>query len=198
MVQMGQMLNESQIAMINFGLHYKTTTIDEYRFEMNTMFKRLKEFASKPKSFVIWRETSAQHVYSLGGEYPAQYHKDLNISYEYWEEHRGQCVAKKVYNDLVPYKWRESEIISIAEENGFRVISLEDSEFDKQIIPEEDEPVMYVLPFLDYSSERSDLHPTSTDGKCEPTHFCYYPQFWEPVWEELARILDLAKYHNKL
>jgi hypothetical protein len=198
MKQISDMMNEHSIVLLNFGLHYKIRQRNDYELEMSILFEKLIEFASKPKTVLIWRETSSQHVYSIGGEYPSEYHPDLGMTYEYWEEHRSECIQEKIFNNVVPHKWREEAIVQIAEDHGFRVVSLSDSEIDKQIIPQEDEPVLYILPFYDYSAARPDLHPTSPDNHCEPTHFCYYPQFWSPVWEELVRILDLAKYHNKL
>jgi hypothetical protein len=62
---------------------------------------------------------------------------------------------------------------------------------------------MYWLGFYDWSFSNPGMHSTEfiesqNDTMCEATHYCYSPHFWNPVWEELARVLQLAISHGRL
>lgn len=63
-------MEESDVLVINFGLHYMLKEKNIYVDEMTHFLSTLKAFANTPGKVLIWRETSAQHHLNEGGEYP--------------------------------------------------------------------------------------------------------------------------------
>jgi len=61
---------ESDILIINFGLHYLVHERKPLVADITKLFTMLKDFATLPGKVLIWRETSAQLFNSEGGEYP--------------------------------------------------------------------------------------------------------------------------------
>ena len=103
----------------------------------------------------------------------------------------GRCVDKIIYDSRITKQWREIIVRSAAKSAGFKIIEMGDEDIlAKQATGS---PLLYWLPFFDYTDQWAQLHKREADGtNCDPTHFCYSPYQWDPVNENIARILDIA------
>jgi len=106
-------------------------------------------------------------------------------------EFKGKCIPKLVFNDKVQRGWRDEAVRTVAPTLGFTVVELGDPNAEQKI--KSGNPILYILPFFKHTARRPDLHPSQgPESKCDGTHYCYYPHFWKPVVENLARIVETA------
>lgn len=54
----------------------------------------------------------------------------------------------------------------------------------KNTLANEDLRHIRVIPFHKYTMPLHNMHPTSPQSE-DCTHFCYFPQMWQPVWHVL-------------
>lgn len=80
LVQLQHLIEQVDILMLNFGLHWNSQSQSDYKIEISAILKFLSNYSDK--KIIIWRETSAQHMFSIGGEYPTTYDPDLRVSKE--------------------------------------------------------------------------------------------------------------------
>ena len=76
MTNVHQISQETDVLVINTGLHYLEA--EPYINVTKKMLKTLLPFAQK--KILIWRETTAQHVNSDGGEWPVSKFVCMHLS----------------------------------------------------------------------------------------------------------------------
>jgi len=150
------------VLFFNFGLHFHPWQISTYE---NRMFTVMNELTKHNISLLAFRETSAQHFNSNGGEY-----KGRNGS---------ECVPVDTKDSL--FGWRDRAFSAGAKLSGFRVLVADPSSKNSLSLVSRtahDEEVV-VVPFANFSAEFHDLHPN------ECTHYCSTPHLWYPLWRSL-------------
>ncbi len=72
--QLQPLLDDSDIILLNFGLHWRWKEIVSYREHMTNLLTVIRDHSrSHPEKIIIWRESSAQHHIALGGEFSIAY-----------------------------------------------------------------------------------------------------------------------------
>ena len=131
MGQVEEMLSIADVFVFNSGLHYRRSQVDKYRNQTVAWLERVFKWASGDPSrrFAVWRETSAQHRDSLGGE---------------WNTPRNSttCVPLK-WDEAHPYQWRDRLVKQWSAEVGF----------GPSAVP------LHWIPFYDFTVHLSTLHP---------------------------------------
>ena len=115
--------------------------------------------------FLQWLSKYGEHNLIFFRETAAQHWNHTNNGYfaRDGSAHDGECVALA---DSTPHKdWRNHDV--------------------KQYIRNEQlDAYFHLIPFRDITSPLHDMHPSGAEGK-DCTHYCYFPQLWQPVWNEL-------------
>lgn len=188
-----RMIRVADVIIANFGLHYDERKRWQFKTDVTQFFSLMYDFASDPSHVFIWRETSAQHWFGTGGEYHGRYSEKMRMNETTFELKRNskQCQSHIVFDEKLQPKWRTQIVKDKANQLGYSVIELGDPE--AYVKMQSNQPRLFILPFYDLSLSRPDLHPENMKEKqCDAVHFCYYPYFWKPLEENLARILDVA------
>jgi hypothetical protein len=185
------------ILFFNFGLHYLHGQHEAFQSQIGAFLQFI--ISNTTTKSLIYRETSAQHSFSVGGEYNGNYDPSLGVDRQQFNQLQSTCTnTSLVYNEQVPKMFRETWFADLVQSLGIRVVRLNDDLELKSILPSPSQVVLYILPYYEYTSPRAALHPGFFGNSCDISHYCYYPYFYFPVWEELARILELIRYHRGL
>jgi len=181
MSQMKDIIMDADVLFMNFGIHYHPYPtnqsnfkyglgyeMEEYGAMLEKFFDAFASVTSKKPVTLIWRETAAQHFEGKDGEYTGK-------------KGEHQCVESGKGGER-DSPIREQVVKEVAEKSHFRVVYLNET------LPEikKDEKILYYVPFHAFSNQFSDLHVGS--GDC--THFCQTPMLWQPIWVNLARLLN--------
>jgi hypothetical protein len=224
---------QPDVMVINFGLHYLIEGRHVYAGMVRNFLEKFRSYAlSKP---LIFRETSAQHLATDGGEWNTRPDPDWNITsekqtcqplrfversntssiYGLWDLNENDLYEEDS-SLLVPTikKWRENIIRKEALALGYRIESVDhyfpstDSEktttstagaatcqyFNSNDNSEEKTPILFIIPFYDWTEDLWDGHDFSDNEKgCEPTHFCSSPLVWEHIYNCIYGILARSK-----
>ena len=126
------MLQDTDATVINIGLHYVPSQHKDYYDMILGVLGTLKHYASvKP---LMWRQTSAQHLFADGGEWLTDDEKkapeEWNVSTARYDKEKNLCKPLRYFNHTVEAgrknltslrQWRESIVLQVAEVLGYRV-----------------------------------------------------------------------------
>ena len=173
MVQHKKIAESSDVVMINYGVHFLPLKkeVDEFRQSLESLLKVFND----SESLLMYRETSAQHFDTNGGEWEVNL-----ISAE--NEGSLKCVSIKETSDRI--KWRTKIFKDVvANSTGF---SITDSFQSEEEAREGDgHKEVAFLPYFDWTSKLLSLK----DG-VDCTHFCYTPHLYSSMWRHMRIALD--------
>ena len=192
-----------------------------YAEDMKAALLEAQEASRKRGKVVVWRESTAQHFRAPGGEYPAmdgdkRWQRAMGEDDRQWAAGKG--FAHKLQFGLgVTRSWREHMVLEVCREIGLRVVFTNETHPARGArrtgavgegapLPSATEVnahgVLYWVPFYHASSARWDLHPrqmhkSGGEGhhvfSDEATHYCSTPLLWAPIYDGMARAMELAE-----
>lgn len=170
-------LNGTDILVFNFGLHFHPHQKARYQWKLQSVLRGLQQWLSDPAkenpALIAFRETSAQHFNSTGGEYHGRV---------------GDACAPNPANAEV-FGWRDREFLLVAQEQDFNIRHADHNNTiaSNNITTDKNKTAVneiYILPFAKYSAKFHELH----QGEC--THFCSTPFLWYPLWRSLRLSME--------
>jgi len=174
MEQHRMIADTSDIMLINYGVHYLANELGEFR---STLEALLHTFKNITDCVLIYRETSAQHFDSVGGEY-------RNILGPKCVPHHGSSKKRAGRRNV----WLEAAI-----SQNYTVVNSYGKHQHVNLIPRQMKHEITVLPLYNFTAKLFDLHTGGED--C--THFCYTPHLWYPTWRHLRIVMDRLVVVNK-
>ena len=139
-----------------------------FDFELTGAFQIIREWQqAAPNRIVVWRETLAQHINGEGGEWTL---RELETPHS-----PRRCARELNFTVRSPKQWRDKLAFAVAESAGVK---------------------MHVLKACDYTYGQPEAHPrfaaihgNSSTNVCDPTHYCGNPLLWQPLFNELYKLL---------
>jgi hypothetical protein len=177
---------ESDLILLNFGLHWRWKEVSSYREHLRNLFSIIQTVSRQyPEKIFVWRESSAQHHIGIGGEFSIAPVSETifssSLSSQEYKRFFVKCsdqrtMRQNVFNEtLFVRKWREVAVLEMAKEVGLNVIDLKmvltENERDRQSDRYGDRDKsrdegkegkggrMFILPFYDYTERFGNMHP---------------------------------------
>jgi len=204
------------VLFINWGLHYLIYENSVYIDMIVNLLTKLRVFATNQP--LIFRETSAQHLVTDGGEWDSSPAAEWNVT----EDLAQSCRPLRFIDHGDPYdepsllqptirKWRDRIVIREAILLGYKIhvmdayylkehphiVKTPESATCKFLMDNDDplmvQPTLFIIPFYDWTEDLWDAHHTNDNGKCEPTHYCSNPLVWEHIYDRMYGILKHSK-----
>lgn len=164
--------NHSVAVIANAGVWYNSR--ERFRKELPEFLGWLNGLAKDSRNVVLYRETAAQHWnHTSFGYYDLEYMQEQATN--------GTCVP---IADATPGKSRcivggsRLPDLVLPTELDWRNIDV------LHAIENENLQHIRMIPFHKATMPLHDMHPTSSESE-DCTHFCYFPQMWQPVWYAL-------------
>eukprot|EP00981_Chlorochromonas_danica_P011954 scaffold4358_cov177-Ochromonas_danica.AAC.8 len=128
---------------------------ERFRNELPGFLGWLNDLSRDSGNVILYRETAAQHWNHTSHGYYDSEHRTEKAS-------NGTCVP---IADATPeLDWRNVDVMNIIENDKLQHLR--------------------VIPFHKYTMPLYNMHPNAA-GAEDCTHYCYFPQMWQPVWYAL-------------
>ena len=173
MVQHKKIAESNDVVVINYGLHFLPVKeeVDEFRQSLESLLKAFKD----SESLLMYRESSAQHFDTDGGEWMP------NLT-PATEDGSLKCVPIKETSDQI--KWRTKIFKDVvANSNGFSITDSFQSEEEAR--GGDGHKEVAFLPYFDWTSKLLSLK-----NGVDCTHFCYTPHIYSSMWRHMRIALD--------
>lgn len=175
-----EQLPQTDVLVVNYGLHWVLGTHrvsfqpDTFRVKLRKCLAYWSNFTSFPR-LVVFRESSAQHFDSNGGEYWLRRNKSdacVPLQHQHWNESEN-------------LGWREELVRRVVQNQGYKLLTANESLSSQ---PDYGRREIILAPFLHYTAKLEFMHANPTVGDC--THYCYSPYLWWPFWRSLRMAMD--------
>jgi hypothetical protein len=128
-------------------------------------------------SFLVHRETSAQHFDSVGGEFHPRTGR------------RTKTCWPMTHNDT-PVGWMERAIQRAAKGSGHSLV-MTGSNMPPPLDGSHNLTEVVVLPYFNFTSWHHDMHPSANRGGFHDcTHYCSSPYVYYPLWRSLRFAIE--------
>jgi hypothetical protein len=162
---------DTDVLFFNFGVHWPPGKRTAYQLKVGKVLETIQQYG-KNISLLAFRETSAQHFNTTGGEWPQ----------EKTRQSTGTCVPLQDDDNLVG--WRDRLFWNMSRDRGYNLVVADPSKKEIADTPASDQQEIVIVPFLNFTRGLYDLHPK------ECTHYCSTPHIWYPLWRSLRLSMD--------
>jgi hypothetical protein len=126
-------------------------------------------FRQEAPDLIKWLSKMAENNIVLFRETSAQHWNHTDTGYFALDGDSTLSSCTPVADSSPEYDWRNRDV--------------------RQIIENEELKGIHIIPFHDITAPLHDMHPDSEVWE-DCTHFCYFPQMWQPVWFYLFRLTN--------
>jgi hypothetical protein len=161
-------LSLSDVAIVNYGLHYHDQ--DEFEASMEDVFSQMHDFNARPEKMAVFREISAQAYDKTGAWTPGS------------DKQSTRCTAtppEVAYDNAV---WRQNQLLwRLAQKHQVPMLAFYNTTLPRWDVREER--------FCEYEGRRNNPDAVCTD--C--THLCITPTLWASQVNALSDLVSLFK-----